>query len=117
MAWSCKKLSDNAVVKVGDIFHYSWGYDQTNCEFFQVTEVKSKTAILRKIGAKSVKNSDGFMCCRLSPVKDAFITGNMAETIKKRIQASYNGSPCFSMEFGSLTPTTELSEHYSSWYA
>lgn len=37
-------------VKVGDIYHTSWGYDQTNVEFFEVVEIKGKFAVLREIG-------------------------------------------------------------------
>jgi hypothetical protein len=105
------------MVKVGDIFHYQWGYDQTNCEYFQVVSVKCKTATLRNIGSKSVPGSGGFMSERVSPVKDAFITGRMAETITKRIKAGYNGLPCFTMSFGTLSLTSESETHYSSWYA
>lgn len=112
-----KAKDDSVTCKVGDIFHYSWGYDQTNCEFFQVVAFKGKTATLRNIGSKSVPGSSGFMCEHVIPVKDAFITGNMAETITKRIKSNYNGDPSFSMDFGSLTLTTENSSHYSSWYA
>lgn len=32
-------------VKVGDIFHASWGYDQTNNDFFQVVELVGKESV------------------------------------------------------------------------
>lgn len=113
-----KKRNSEVTVKVGDLFHYSWGYDQTQAEFYQVVEVKGKTATLRRISAKSVPNTQAYMCEHVSPMKDHFVDTNYGgETIKKRIQAYYDGSPCFSMPYGSLTPTTEESKHYSSWYA
>lgn len=59
--------------KVGDILHHSWGYDQTNCDFYQVVEVKKASVVLRKIGTKTVSGSEGFMSESLMPVKDAFI--------------------------------------------
>ena len=59
--------------KEGDILHHSWGYDQTNCDFYQVVEVKKASVVLRKIGAKTVPGSEGFMCESLIPEKDAFI--------------------------------------------
>jgi len=59
---------------VGDILHHSWGYDQTNCDFYQVVEVKKASVVLRKIGAKRVDGSEGFMSESLMPEKDAFIT-------------------------------------------
>lgn len=63
--------------KVGDILHHSWGYDQTNCDFYQVVEVKPASVVLRKIGASTVPGSEGFMCESfesLMPERDAFIT-------------------------------------------
>lgn len=60
--------------KVGDILHHSWGYDQTNCDFYQVVEVKKASVVLRKIGATTVPGSEGFMSESLMPEKDAFIT-------------------------------------------
>jgi pimeloyl-ACP methyl ester carboxylesterase len=41
-------------VVVGDIYRTSWGYDQTNVEFFQAIEVKGKYCILREIESASV---------------------------------------------------------------
>jgi len=112
-----KKMAEGVTVNVGDLFYNSWGYEQTNVDFYQVVSVKSKTAVLRRINGKQVGNSAGSsMSCDVSPVKDSFIEGCREETITKRIK-SYDGKPCFSMECGSLHPTTENSKHYNSWYA
>jgi len=71
--------------KVGDILHHSWGYDQTNCDFYQVVEVKKASVVLRKIGAKTVPGSEGFMSESLMPEKDAFIIeGSQALTKKNK---------------------------------
>ena len=43
-------------------------------DFYQVVEVKPASVALRKIGAKAVPGSEGFMCESLMPEKDAFIT-------------------------------------------
>lgn len=37
-------------VKVGDIFVCSWGYDQTNIDFYQVTRLMPSMVEIRKIG-------------------------------------------------------------------
>lgn len=34
---------------VGDVAHTSWGYDQTNVEFFQVVAIKPKSVVVRQI--------------------------------------------------------------------
>jgi hypothetical protein len=53
---SIKKYQDerNAYVNdyaVGDVLYTSWGYDQTNVEFFEVVAVKGKMVTVRQIGA------------------------------------------------------------------
>lgn len=47
-----KELKKNykTSLKVGDIMHGSWGYDMTINEFYQITEIKNKTVILRELG-------------------------------------------------------------------
>jgi len=57
--------------KVGDILHTSWGYDQTNVEYFQITEIKGKYAILREIGAESTET--GWLQGRSAPLPDNFL--------------------------------------------
>ena len=59
--------------KVDDILHHSWGYDQTNCDFYQVVEAKKASVVLRKIETRTVPGSEGFMSASLMPMKDAFI--------------------------------------------
>jgi hypothetical protein len=40
---------------VGDVAYNSWGYEQTNVDFYEVVEVKAKTVMLRRIAQN---NSD-----------------------------------------------------------
>jgi hypothetical protein len=44
---------------VGDILYSSWGYDQTNVNYYQVLELKGRTVILQEIG--SSVDEKGFM--------------------------------------------------------
>lgn len=53
--------------KVGDCLYQSWGYDQTNIDFFEVVEVLPKSVKIRRIGEKMVKGSEGFMCENVVP--------------------------------------------------
>lgn len=41
--------------KVGDLLKTNWGYDQTNVEYFEVTEIKGKHLILREIAQETVQ--------------------------------------------------------------
>ena len=38
---------------VGDVVYTSWGYDQTNVEFYQITALKQKSVIVRQISMNS----------------------------------------------------------------
>lgn len=55
----------------GDILYTSWGYEQTNTEFFQVLTVKGNTVTVREISATITER--GFMSGYAVPVKNAFI--------------------------------------------
>ena len=57
--------------KVGDILYTSWGYDQTNIEFWQVVEVSGRATTVREIAQD--KTQEGFMSGNTIPVKNNFI--------------------------------------------
>jgi len=44
--------------KPGDIFVCSWGYEQTNIDFYQLIEIHGKTGIFIEIGCKFVENRE-----------------------------------------------------------
>lgn len=117
----------------GDIMHHSWGYDQTNCDFYQVVGVKPHSVVLRKIAARTVPESEGFMSETLMPVKDAFIEkGTQAltkqdheitpenPTIEKRVSFYVNEDRSLryyiSVPFGWCDKWDGKPE-YHSWYA
>ena len=57
---------------VGDIVHHSWGYDQTQCDYYQVVALTKAMVTLKPIKSKTVEGSEGFMCQHCLPVKDGF---------------------------------------------
>ena len=44
---------------VGDILSSSWGYDQTNVDFYQVLAVAGKAVTLREVASKTVRQEHG----------------------------------------------------------
>ena len=42
--------------QIGDILYSSWGYDQTNIDFYEVVGLTAKTVTLQEIGSKVVKD-------------------------------------------------------------
>jgi hypothetical protein len=60
------------VVRVGDFFEESWGYDQTNVTFYQVVAISAsgKTVKLRRVNATVVEARE--YTGLLAPVRDGF---------------------------------------------
>lgn len=72
-----------ANVQVGDLFHTSWGYEQTNVDFFQVVERKSPTRVVIRQIAKETVEETSWCSDRVSPLKDTFIGEAKTVTISK----------------------------------
>lgn len=56
---------------IGEIIYNSWGWEQTNIDFFQITEVTAKKIRVKQIAQKTEET--GFMCGNTSPIKDEFL--------------------------------------------
>lgn len=111
------KYNANEKVKIGDIFVNSWGYDQTNIDYYQVIRKTAKMVVLLPI--KSRIEEDSFMQGRSYPLKDNFVQNT--EQIKKT-PYEYKGDTCVSgdvwvsFEYGSgKLFTGEYAR--CSWYA
>jgi hypothetical protein len=104
--------------KVGQVLYNSWGYDQTNINFYQIVGVKEKSIILQEVCKSIVAGSEGFMSARVKPVENAFI----GEPILKKVVVSvgYNGSIGYYIKakFGCFSEyAANENGVYSSWYA
>jgi len=55
-----KKEHENDKISLGDCFHTSWGYEQTNVEMYKVVDFtkSGKSAIIREIGMKTEPKSE-----------------------------------------------------------
>lgn len=119
----CLTIENPHAVRVGDIFCMSWGYDQTNVNYFQVTRLTPKGAYMREIGAKSVPGTQGFMCETVQPAPGNFLpnsqwcgTGNF-DTFRR---INYDGKGGASTSFGRhywARRVSATSSTYCSWYA
>lgn len=100
-----KKRAFQHTLKKGDILNTSWGYDQTNVEFYQVTQVKSKkSVVIKRIGAKRVE-ATGPDSEMIMPVKGAFLDepamtkrvseGNTIRIDKVRTAWVWSGRPVY----------------------
>ena len=60
-------------VKIGDIFCFSWGYEQSNIDYFQVVALKgTKQVIIRQISYE-IAETTGYESYKVRPVKDSFL--------------------------------------------
>ena len=76
-----KPLIASEHVSVGDVLRASWGYDQTNVDFYQVVDLVGKsTVVIREISNKLVASD------QVMPIRDSFTS----EPFKKRIN-KYGG--------------------------
>lgn len=60
-------------LKVGDILVSSWGYDQTNIDFYQVQKVTPKGVVIQAI-QKEVVGDQGKPSEKVMPLKDRWDT-------------------------------------------
>jgi hypothetical protein len=82
--------------KIGDILYDSWGWEQTNIDFYEVIKVKTASSIvIRKIAQNTVETS--FMSGHTTPKKGKYVD----EPITKRVQW-YDNKPYIASEFGSI---------------
>jgi hypothetical protein len=77
--------------KVGELLRTSWGYDQTNVEYFEVVQVKGKYVWLREIAQK--RSATGHDCGQTVPLpgqylKPRFEGDKQGETIRRLAQQS-----------------------------
>lgn len=83
-------------IKPGDIFYNSWGYEQTNIDFYQVVSTTAKTITLRKIKGITEDYNAHHMTGTKKAAKDSFCS---SETIRKTPYL-FGGEWCVNFEYG-----------------
>jgi len=126
-------------VKIGDVFHSSWGYDQTNTEFFKVVEISKtrKTCKVVQVASEEIgdkKENNRQMACSIIPDPNTVIDPRKQQ-VKIERQRKYNPRTHKHEEIGPINlrgsvfysasaKTKDLEtlfrvtgECYRSWYA
>jgi hypothetical protein len=102
--------------KVGEVFYSSWGYDQTNIDFYEIAEVKAKSVVLRRICGEVVEGTGGHDSCNVRPIAGSFTD---AKPILSMVRASvYQGKTSYRISDGrhGLYPYDRGERGvYSSW--
>lgn len=84
-------------VQPGNFFHESWGYDQTNADFYQVTRISEsgKTVWLRHVGTGLVA-ADACGGTKVAPLADMFDRpdgqGSRSGEMKRRLRPYDHGN-------------------------
>lgn len=101
-------------IKVGDIFDNSWGYDQTNVDFYQVVAVPSpKTVVIRPISSQHAP-SDYKTSSMAGHV--VALANNFTGPEQTKHPYGHDGKDYLPMEFGSCSKWNGQPQ-YESWYA
>ncbi len=92
-----KSDNPNDAYEVGDVLYTSWGYEQTNIDFYQVVSKHGKSTLgIRKIAGSREYNSE-WMTGKTTPIIDAFEGELMKVRINKygtaRVQGRYGLYP------------------------
>ena len=99
-------------LKVGDIIFNSWGYDQTNIDWYQVIATSGNFVTVQEIAGDVKEN--GFMSGTTTPVRDKFLKDSKPE--RHRVYVHQSGSVSINFEHGSGS-LYNGSPRYCSWYA
>jgi hypothetical protein len=98
--------------KVGDLLYSSWGYDQTNVDFYQVTKVGDKSVWVKPIAGESVPNTSGHDSVNVRPLKDKFAG---EEIYKPLVVTTYSEKPHIGGRYPLYPYTSGDAGVYSSW--
>ncbi len=99
------------IPKIGDILVASWGWEQTNIDFFQVTKVKNNTVWIRHLKDKKVVNQDQSMTGLVTPIKNSFKGAEKRR--RARMHPEYGVLINAGESYGTLDKWSGQPEHYS----
>jgi hypothetical protein len=116
-------------VKVGDVFVMSWGYDQTNVDFFQVVELRGQQKIkIREIAHKVTDRESAGMSEYVRPAIGQFLKNAFFCSSKNGENGNNDGIYKMTQKMGervylNMTSyanaylTNETAEHFTSSWA
>jgi len=107
--WRATRMRPHTL-KAGDIVHHSWGWEQTQCDYYQVVSATPHTVNLRAIASETVPGSiyEHGMAELRTAVKDAFCGDEF--------RVHVNGNNAVGLEHGSAG-LWDGKPDYCSWYA
>jgi hypothetical protein len=99
-------------VSVGTIFVDSWGYDQTNIDFYEVTGLTGASVRVRQIGKRETSDGPTSMTGHAVPIPGNFIG---PETTKRVQVSGYDGDVFIKSDYGWCEVWDGQPEAFSSY--
>jgi hypothetical protein len=96
-------------LRVGDVLYTSWGYDQTNVDFYAVTRVSGRRVYVRPIAADY--EATGFMSGRTWPAMPIQFTGEESWHVAQ----TYNNTTHLTIKGHHASLSTGRDHHCSSY--
>lgn len=96
--------------EVGQIFYNSWGYDQTNIDFYQLVAIKGKTLTLREIS----QTREGYDTGTCKAVKDSFVGEEFTKVIQVCLGQDDKPLYYISADHGTYSPWDGKEKYWSS---
>jgi len=103
----------DAKIEQGTILEYSWGYDQTNVDWFIVTRRTLKIAVLRRIRSEVTESPSGSMQGTSVPSVQVELYG---KELRRKVQHSADCGEYLSMDYGNAY-VWDGKPVRASWYA
>ena len=91
-------------LRVGDILYSSWGWEQTNIDFYQVIAIRGSAVDLRQLDQRTTE--DGYMCGTTVPLPDVFKGKTHTHRLSKKLYP-HRLLP-HRMEMGRAAPAVQL---------
>ena len=125
-----KEVVNKYGVKVGDLFYCSWGYEQTNVDFFQVISLVGESSVrIREVAPKRISEEPTCSMAAdrtyevpteiLPPCRSTFVEDNENGDLK-RVRLGYKDQVCINVgRKGSYQDTAypyNGQKVYESWY-
>jgi hypothetical protein len=102
-------------VKVGDIFVSSWGWDQTNVDFYEVVGITPSGKSARIVGIRSEIVEQNGYSQRVRPVPGSYPAAAVPSTKRLRYSTRFGGDVWITLtSYSSARRTTPDSTHHES---
>jgi len=109
-----KKVVAGDFFQVGDVISYSWGYDQTNVDFFQVVRVLNRQIEVREVCQNNSDHQGGPSGGYTQPRRFEFVEGS--KPFKKTVKTFGDNDPYVSFDHGVGKKWTGKALYTSSYH-